>query len=86
MIVNYAYLCWVGISFLGGVAVTVKVNGKEEVLEKEISLLQFLQSKNIDLDVVVVEYNYDIVQRDKWGEITLKEGDNLEVLQFVGGG
>ncbi|MBM7855439.1 sulfur carrier protein [Desulfohalotomaculum tongense] len=65
---------------------TVKVNGKEEVLEKEISLLQFLQSKNIDLDVVVVEYNYDIVQRDKWGEITLKEGDNLEVLQFVGGG
>lgn len=64
----------------------VKINGKEEVLVEKTPLIDFLESKKVDLNAVVVEYNYDIIPREKWGEVVLKEGDNLEVLHFVGGG
>ncbi|MTI81597.1 MAG: sulfur carrier protein ThiS [Firmicutes bacterium] len=64
----------------------IKVNGREEKLNKEMTLLEFLQCKDINLDVVVVEFNYDIVESSKWEETTVKDGDNIEVLQFVGGG
>jgi sulfur carrier protein len=37
-------------------------------------------------DRVAVELNRDIVPRDRWAETTLKEGDRLEVVHFVGGG
>jgi hypothetical protein len=37
-------------------------------------------------DRVAVELNRDIVSRAQWPETALKEGDKLEVVQFVGGG
>lgn len=64
----------------------ITVNGKKEKIEKDISLLRFLQQKGIDLDTVVVEYNYEVVKKEEWDGIILKENDNLEVLRFVGGG
>jgi thiamine biosynthesis protein ThiS len=37
-------------------------------------------------DRVAVELNLDIVPRHRWADTTLKEGDKLEVVHFVGGG
>ena len=64
----------------------VKINGQQERLSPDTSLLQLLHAKDIKLDTVVVEYNYDIIPKEKWDKVTLKAGDNLEVLHFVGGG
>lgn len=63
----------------------ITVNGNpEEILP--CSILAFVQSKGLSGDGVVVEHNYHIVKKDAWGTIQLKENDNLEVLNFVGGG
>jgi len=35
---------------------------------------------------VVVEYNYEIVPRERYGEITLRDGDTLEIVQMTAGG
>jgi sulfur carrier protein len=64
----------------------LKLNGEEVLINEEMSLLEFLSLKGINPDTVVVEYNYDIVKREKWSQIILKENDNLEVVRFVGGG
>jgi sulfur carrier protein len=37
-------------------------------------------------DRVAVELNREIVPRDRWAETRLNEGDQLEVVHFVGGG
>jgi sulfur carrier protein len=37
-------------------------------------------------DRVAVELNHDIVPRDRWPSTTLKDGDRLEIVHFVGGG
>ncbi|PRX35636.1 sulfur carrier protein [Orenia metallireducens] len=64
----------------------IKVNGQEESLEQEIRLTEFLKSKGLELDRLVIEYNKRVVNKEEWEEILLKDQDSLEVLRFVGGG
>lgn len=65
--------------------ITIKVNGAEEQVEK-CNLLDFLKTKTEELDSLIVEYNYEILISEKWEVTTLNNGDNLELLSFVGGG
>jgi len=37
-------------------------------------------------DRVAVELNRNIAPRDTWSETMLKDGDQLEIVHFVGGG
>ncbi len=64
----------------------VVLNGKEESLEKSLSLLEFLASKGLSLETIIVEYNGDIIKKQEWPSIALQNKDRLEVLNFVGGG
>lgn len=70
----------------GGDDMLIKVNGKETMLDKAMSISEFLEAKSLDPASVVIEYNYEILKNDKWADITLKNNDNLEILRFVGGG
>jgi len=63
----------------------ITVNGAPETTDP-CSIAEFLARKGLAGDGVVVEHNYRIVKRDKWREARLSENDNLEILNFVGGG
>ncbi len=65
---------------------TIIVNGKEEEIEGQTSLFDFLSLKNLDPDKVVVELNLDIIKKDQLKNTLLHDNDKLEVLRFVGGG
>jgi len=62
------------------------VNGKQEVLKDSISIGEYIMQKGLNPDTVVVEHNYNIIQKEEWSNVFLKENDVLEVLRFVGGG
>lgn len=62
------------------------VNGKEIQIESAVSVYEYLEQKGIKPAAVIVEYNYEIPDREKWKEIILKDGDNLEIIKFMGGG
>ncbi|MEN3001335.1 MAG: sulfur carrier protein ThiS [Armatimonadota bacterium] len=64
----------------------VRINGKERDLPEATTLLQLLQERGLDPRMVVVEYNYEIIPRERYGEVVLHEGDNLEIVQMVAGG
>ncbi len=64
----------------------VRINGTERELPEATTLLELLAERGLDLRIVVVEYNYEIVPREQYAHITLKEGDNLEIVQMVAGG
>ncbi len=64
----------------------IEVNGKSEQAEEGISLLEYILSKGLNPDTVVVEHNYSIVKKENQQNTYLKENDNLEILRFVGGG
>ncbi|TCK98758.1 sulfur carrier protein [Natranaerovirga hydrolytica] len=64
----------------------VKINGKEEHINEAMTLISLIKEKGLKPDRIVIEYNYDIIQKEKWQEITLHPNDNIEILSFVGGG
>ena len=64
----------------------ITVNGKQETVETDITLSNFLKIKDLDPEKVVVEHNLKIVERENLGDVILAENDCLEVLRFVGGG
>lgn len=66
--------------------INVIINGKPRSIEGGISLLSLLRLLNIDPGRVAIEYNRDIVERNQFGSICLKEDDKLEIITFVGGG
>ena len=66
--------------------VNVRINGKTESLDKVLSIGEFVGSKGLKPERVIVEHNNVIVPREKWRDVLLSAGDNVEILSFVGGG
>jgi len=50
------------------------------------TLAALVETLGMKADRVAVELNRDIVPRDRWMETQLHEGDQLEIVHFVGGG
>lgn len=66
--------------------ITLVVNGKTEKINGPISLKSFLELKKINSNVVACELNLTIIRRAFLGDTFLKDGDQLEILQMIGGG
>ena len=63
----------------------VKINGEElNIAGKTIA--EYLASINYDPKRIAVERNGDIVPKAKYDETILQDGDNIEIVSFVGGG
>lgn len=63
----------------------VKINGTEYDLAGE-TLAEYLESADYDRKRIAVERNGEIVPKAKYDETVLENGDELEVVSFVGGG
>ncbi len=64
----------------------ILINGKEEQIEQEISILELLKKKNIRPEVVTVELNGKIINRQDYQSTVIKENDVIEFVFFMGGG
>jgi len=69
----------------------IHINGEERTFTDppqpaQFTLSTLLDALNMKSDRVAVELNRDIVPRDRWPQTTLKDGDRLEIVHFVGGG
>ena len=62
------------------------VNGKPRDLEVSLDLVSFLEGYGVNLQHVAVGYNGIVLEKGKFSEISLKEGDVLEIVKPVGGG
>jgi thiamine biosynthesis protein ThiS len=62
------------------------INGDEKSLAGSLSLAELIEQLGMKGDRVAVELNREIVSRPQWPETTLKDGDRLEIVHFVGGG
>ena len=62
------------------------VNGEVREAPDSATLIDLLASLGIDGRRVAVERNLEIAPKSLWAQTTLREGDRLEIVQFVGGG
>ena len=63
----------------------LKINGKPEEFPGG-SILDLLKTKKIEAQMVAVEVNDSMVEREQLATTQLKEGDRLEFLFYMGGG
>jgi thiamine biosynthesis protein ThiS len=54
--------------------------------ETSLTVASLVATLGMKSDRVAVELNRDIVPRHQWSATTLRDGDHLEVVHFVGGG
>ena len=65
----------------------IKVNGEDFVLNKPVNIKELLAlAKAEQPDYVTVQKNDAFVERDKFEETLVEEGDTVEFLYFMGGG
>lgn len=64
----------------------ITVNGQSRLVNEPLTLSGLLESLQIPKDKVVVELNLDIVPKSDLPAVSLKEGDTVEIVHFVGGG
>ena len=66
--------------------IRVRLNGKERELEAGHTVTSLLESLELHPGMVVVELNRDILERERYREAVVSDGDTIELVHFVGGG
>lgn len=65
---------------------TITLNGEPFELTAPLSIASLLAQLNIDARRVAVEHNLIVVRRGEYGNVTIDDGDRIEIVNFVGGG
>ncbi|MBI1864500.1 MAG: sulfur carrier protein ThiS [Nitrospirae bacterium] len=64
----------------------ISLNGQKETCDDGATIASLLQNRNIRPEMVSVEVNDTIVERGRYDQVRLEEGDSVELLYFMGGG
>ena len=62
------------------------INGQHQEIGSISNLKLLLDSLHINANSVVIEHNRHVVARQLVPGVQLQEGDEIEIVQFVGGG
>ena len=65
---------------------TITLNGDPHELQAPLSVSALLQQLEIDARRVAVELNLAVVKKAAYDSAVIKEGDEVEIVNFVGGG
>ncbi len=66
--------------------ITVTVNGKLREIEQEMPLLEFLRRHDIRSELIAVEHNGEILNKNHFTGAVVRAGDRLEIVRMMGGG
>ncbi|HET7717615.1 MAG TPA: sulfur carrier protein ThiS [Bauldia sp.] len=64
----------------------VRVNGEHRRVSQGLSIAELVRELGFDPARVAVERNLAVVPRSSLGEVRVEDGDELEIVRFVGGG
>jgi sulfur carrier protein len=67
-------------------AIKVHVNGEVRTWRSGATVADLLRELDIKTERVAVELNLEILDRAAFGQRSLKDGDRLEIMSFIGGG
>jgi thiazole synthase len=66
--------------------IEIRLNGEMCELPQSLNIAQLLEHFDLPRDRVAVERNRSIVPKLQWEKVSVTQGDELEVVHFVGGG
>ncbi|CAN5681663.1 sulfur carrier protein ThiS [soil metagenome] len=66
--------------------ISIRVNGEHRRVAAGLTLAQLAADLGLVPEKVAVERNLEVVPRSTLGQVTVEDGDELEIVHFVGGG
>ena len=66
--------------------VTITLNGEPHDLPSPLTITELLARLDIDPRRVAIELNLVVLKRDLYPSSMVREGDQVEIVNFVGGG
>ena len=67
-------------------SLSIRVNGEPRRVYPDVTIAEMLNGLGIDPARVAVERNLEVVPRSRLAEVQVEDGDDYEVVHFVGGG
>ena len=64
----------------------VRINGEHRRVDNGITIAEMVREIGFDPVRVAVERNLEIVPRSTLAEMRVEDGDDFEIVRFVGGG
>ena len=64
----------------------ITLNGEPFDIEQPLSLVDLLARLEVDARRVAVEHNLTIIKRQRFPDVIVGDGDQVEIVNFVGGG
>lgn len=65
---------------------TFRLNGEPHEVAGPLTISALLADLKIDYRLVAVEHNLTIIKRAAYDTALINEGDEIEIVRFVGGG
>ena len=62
------------------------VNGKPRSIEDRTDLESYIVSFGVDMKFIAVGYNGEVIKKEEFPGVLLRDGDVLEIVRPVGGG
>ena len=66
--------------------ISVTINGDTREFSGELSAMDMMEELGLPATKVALERNREVVPKSTYGEVTIKDGDKLEIVHFIGGG
>ena len=66
--------------------IKVTINGKEHELPEQILVSEYVATLGVEPKMIAIAHNGEVLRRDEWEDVTVSDGDSLEVVRAVGGG
>ncbi|MDH5590649.1 MAG: sulfur carrier protein ThiS [Gemmatimonadota bacterium] len=66
--------------------ISIHLNGRDREVTAGHTVRTLIESLDLHPSLVVVEYNREILERDRYGTVSVQAGDRVELVHFVGGG
>ena len=64
----------------------IQLNGDSYEINHGTNLTELLNKLKIQKNKVAIEVNGQIVEKDKYSNLTLNKDDKVEIVHFIGGG
>ena len=66
--------------------IEVMINGQPTHFSKSLRLIDLLKKLGVRSEFVAIALNGDVLDRERYDDTTVHDGDNIEIVQPVGGG
>ena len=64
----------------------IQLNGMSYEIDNDTNLSGLLNRLKIQKNKVAIEVNGEIVEKNKYPNLTLRKNDKVEIVHFIGGG